>query len=197
MTDERDPVLGRAIDTLREMPDVDRATIDRVVAAAASARMTPVDDVPLLAPPPRRGVRAWIVGVVAAAAVFAGFMLRGAIATSSSDDVGVRGASPQRLQAVRSTAEQKSLPIMQQFVFNSRNAHRVSVVGDFNGWNPANAPMAQSPDGEWSTTIPVLPGRHIFGFMIDDSIFMLDPRAPKARDPDLGTDGSVVIVGRP
>jgi len=28
-------------------------------------------------------------------------------------------------------------------------------------------------------------------------LFTLDPRAPKVRDADLGTDGSVVIVGRP
>jgi hypothetical protein len=30
-----------------------------------------------------------------------------------------------------------------------------------------------------------------------DSVFTLDPRAPKVRDPDLGSEGSVIIVGRP
>jgi len=43
----------------------------------------------------------------------------------------------------------------------------------------------------------MFPGRHIYGFMIDDSVLMLDPRALKTRDPDLGTDGSVRMVGRP
>jgi hypothetical protein len=33
--------------------------------------------------------------------------------------------------------------------------------------------------------------------MVDDSVFTLDPRAQKARDPDLGTEGSVRMVGRP
>jgi hypothetical protein len=33
--------------------------------------------------------------------------------------------------------------------------------------------------------------------MVNDSIFTLDPRATKTRDPDLGGDGSVRIVGRP
>jgi hypothetical protein len=58
--------------------------------------------------------------------------------------------------------------------------------------------MTRSPDGDlWSITIPVTPGRHTYGFMIDDTVFVLDPRAPKSRDPDLGVEGSVMIVGRP
>jgi len=28
-------------------------------------------------------------------------------------------------------------------------------------------------------------------------MFTLDPRASKTRDPDLGVEGSVIIVGRP
>ena len=73
-----------------------------------------------------------------------------------------------------------------------------SVVGDFNNWNPTAAPMTRSSDGAlWSAIVPILPGRHMYGFMVDDSIFVLDPRAQKARDPDLGTEGSVRMVGRP
>jgi hypothetical protein len=33
--------------------------------------------------------------------------------------------------------------------------------------------------------------------MIDDTVFTLDPRAPKTRDPALGVDASVVMVGKP
>jgi hypothetical protein len=33
--------------------------------------------------------------------------------------------------------------------------------------------------------------------MVDDSVLTLDPRKPKARDPDLGNEGSVLMVGRP
>lgn len=89
-------------------------------------------------------------------------------------------------------------PIPSQFVLRSSTARRVSVVGDFNHWNPDSAPMTRSPDGDlWSITIPVAPGRHMYAFMIDDTVFTVDPRAPKTRDPDLGVDGSVIIVGRP
>ena len=61
-----------------------------------------------------------------------------------------------------------------------------------------NGAMGRSSDGTtWSIIIPMYPGRHVYGFMVDDSLFTLDPRAPKVRDADLGTEGSVVIVGRP
>jgi 1,4-alpha-glucan branching enzyme len=96
------------------------------------------------------------------------------------------------------SSESDSRPIPQQFVFDNVRAHRVSVVGDFNTWNPTSAAMTRSSDGRlWSVIIPIYPGRHIYGFMVDDSVFTLDPRAPKVRDADLGTEGSVVIVGRP
>jgi hypothetical protein len=42
-----------------------------------------------------------------------------------------------------------------------------------------------------------MPGRHVYAFMVDDSLLVLDPRAPKSRDPDLGAEGSIRIVGRP
>jgi len=32
---------------------------------------------------------------------------------------------------------------------------------------------------------------------VDDTLFVLDPRAPKARDPEFGAEGSVMLVGRP
>jgi hypothetical protein len=39
----------------------------------------------------------------------------------------------------------------------------------------------------------------MYRFMVDDSTFTLDPdaRVARARDPDLGVEVSVVIVGRP
>jgi hypothetical protein len=58
--------------------------------------------------------------------------------------------------------------------------------------------MKRASDGDlWSVTVPIVPGRHTYGFMVDDSVLVLDPRAPTVRDPDLGAKGSVIIVGRP
>jgi hypothetical protein len=200
MTAERDPLLDRAIDELRALPPVDRAAVERVVAAAAAARVTPADDDVLPARGARRGARWWVTGVVAAAAVIVGFMLHDTVRHRGASGPVVAVAAP-AMRPVSATPEVAALdavPIAQQFVFNSRTAHRVSVVGDFNGWDPQRAPMTRSPDGDlWSATIPILPGRHTFGYMVDDSLFELDPRMPSARDPDLGTQGSVIIVGRP
>src|SRR4051812_4884809 len=195
MTGERDPLLDRAIDALRAMPSVERAAIDRAVRAAASARVSPADDDVLLPARPPRRMRTWWLAAAAAAAVLIGAVLwRG---TMRDGERGAPNATVDiAMRPVAATAE--ALPIARQFVFNARTAHSVALVGDFNGWNPTSAPMSRSADGNlWSVTVPILPGRHTFGYMVDDSVFTLDPRMPKARDPDLGTEGSVVIVGRP
>lgn len=198
---DNDPLVRRAIDELRQLPAVDAAAVRRVVAVAAAARVAPADEpVPLTSARGRLGPVWSVVGIAAAAAI-AGFIARGALTSRASEAprAGLPVASPGPIVPVRNAAsEREAMPIPQQFVFEHRDAHRISVVGDFNRWNPASAPMTRSPDGTtWSVIVPILPGRHIFGFMVDDSVFTLDPRAPQVRDPDLGSAGSVVIVGRP
>lgn len=195
MTDPRDPLLERAIEELRRLPEVERAAIDRVTAAAAASRLSAADDDLLTSPTHSRAAWLWVTGAVAAA-IIATFVLRSGVRRSDISAASSPVSAPP-VRSVTATAADRALPIAQQFVLNDRAAHTVSVVGDFNGWNPKSAPMTRSPGGEWSTIVPVVPGRHTFGYMVDDSIFVLDPRMPKTRDPDLGTDGSIVIVGRP
>jgi hypothetical protein len=204
---ERDPVVRRAIDELRRLPSVEPGAVRRVVAAAAAARVAPAVDEPVAPLESTRRVRVSILIGVAAAAAFVGFSIRGAwthepaqgqTATFASTTDAASSATTS-LRAVASSPND-ALPIPQQFVIHSNTAHRVSVVGDFNRWNPESAPMTRSPNSAlWSVTIPILPGRHMYGFIVDDSTFTLDPdpRFPKARDSDLGVEGSVVIVGRP
>jgi hypothetical protein len=58
--------------------------------------------------------------------------------------------------------------------------------------------MARAADGDlWSVTVPIVPGRHMYAFMVNDSAFVLDPREPTGRDADLGVKASVIIVSRP
>ncbi|HSQ30578.1 MAG TPA: hypothetical protein VLN49_12045 [Gemmatimonadaceae bacterium] len=202
-----DPIVDRAIDELRRLPVVDDLAVRRIVTAAAARRDSADSEVPAAIGRRARTVRPWIAIGLATAAAAAGFMVRGAwssgsAASDASSTVAAvaPSATPISAQGMLAAAgvAPDMAPIPQQFVLRSDAAHRVSVVGDFNGWNPANAPMTRSPDGDlWSITIPVAPGRHTYGFMIDDTVFVLDPRAPKTRDPDLGADGSVRIVGRP
>jgi 1,4-alpha-glucan branching enzyme len=83
-------------------------------------------------------------------------------------------------------------------VFRAPEARGVSVVGDFNGWNArADAMTRDSASGLWSGTIMVRPGRHVYAFVVDDSVWARDPRTPEAADADFGRPGSVLLVGRP
>jgi len=200
---ERDPVLRRALDELRKLPPADVGAMRRVVNAAAAARVTPFDSDPgILTPRRGRSVRVWMVVGIAAASAFVGFALRGAW-TSRSHLASTAAAlsAPSTVPSIVRTAASTELdaaPVQQPFVFNNSRAHKVFVVGDFNRWDPTATPMTRSSDGElWSTVIPVVPGRHMYAFMVDDSLFTLDPNAPKTRDPDLGAEGSIIIVGRP
>jgi 1,4-alpha-glucan branching enzyme len=85
-----------------------------------------------------------------------------------------------------------------QFVLDAPRAARVALVGAFNGWNAAATPLARvSSSGLWTVTVPLTPGRHTYAFMVDDSAWTLDPRAPAAQDADFGTPSSVVLVGTP
>ncbi len=200
---EQDPMLRRAIEELRALPPANEDAIRRVVAAAAAARLAPADEPVVMDRRSGRSVRMWSALGMAAAAAIIGFVARGAWTSRSPASIAVdavppASVTPQPALRSASSSAAESGPILQQFVFNDVGAHRVAVVGDFNKWNPQNAQMTRTPDGaSWSTIIPIVPGRHIYGFMVDDSVFVLDPRAPKMRDADLGTEGSVVIVGRP
>lgn len=201
---DRDRVVQRAVDELRNLPRTDPAVIARVVAAAGAARVSPADAETTVEFDRARKTRRWMLVGVAAVAAFAGFGLsraRGSFTPTAA--IAPQAASVAsttqslELQPVASNAAD-ALPLSKQFVFHRRGARNVSVVGDFNRWNPESARMTRAADGDlWSITVPVLPGRHMYGFMVDDSLFVLDPREPTGRDADLGVEASVIIVGRP
>jgi 1,4-alpha-glucan branching enzyme len=74
----------------------------------------------------------------------------------------------------------------------------VHVVGDFNEWDKEQAAMVRdSASGLWSATLMVRPGRHVYAFVVNDSIWRRDPRAAAAPDADFGRPGSVLLVTRP
>lgn len=200
MTDpvKQDPIVARAIDELRALPSSDVAARRRIVDAAAAARVTPADVDMIPVPSRYRRVRLWTLGSVAAAAAVAGLVFSNLRRESlGGPRVATTSGAPAGLQPV-ANAGTDALPAPRQFVFTSRGAHSVSVVGDFNGWNPSRTPMTRAGGGDlWSVTIPLAPGRHMYGYMVDDSVLVLDPRAPKARDADLGAVGSVIVVGKP
>ena len=204
---ERDHVLRRAVQTLSQLPALEADKVRGVVEAAAAQRLMPAADDPASDAPMFVGsaARRWKVAgfaTLVAAAAIVGFFVRGSLvrptpsAPVASNVLAPSGGAPVRAAV---NTDQDVMPIPQQFVFRSATARRVSVVGDFNGWSAARTPMTREAGGDlWSVTIPIVPGRHMYGFMVD-STFTLDPdaRVARARDPDLGVEGSIVIVGRP
>jgi hypothetical protein len=84
-----------------------------------------------------------------------------------------------------------------QFVLVARDARKVAVVGDFNGWDASHVAYQakHSGGGVWSVTAPVPTGHHRYSFVVDDSVWMADPAAPRAIDKDFGLPNSAIVVG--
>jgi hypothetical protein len=81
-----------------------------------------------------------------------------------------------------------------QFVLVAPKAASVSLVGDFNDWDPARSPM-RTAHGVWATVVPLAPGRYRYAFLVNGVEWRADPGAPAAIDDEFGTPSSVVTVG--
>jgi hypothetical protein len=85
--------------------------------------------------------------------------------------------------------------ILVSFTFDGASATRVAVVGEFNAWDARSHPMTRSSDGRWRVELPVLPGRHTYAFVVNDSTWTADPDAPRAPERWYGDPRSVLVVG--
>lgn len=205
MVDHTDETLRHAIDVLRELPPLDDDAVARISTAAAAARARDLagDSRDVLPLRPRLLSLRTAIGIAAAAAVV-GFLARAGIdrrgATTERTATGPAGSSSAAdVRAVAANPAQLELaPVQQQFVLEKRDARSVSLVGDFNGWGAQPIHLERAPGSSvWSVSVSLVPGRHGYAFMVDDSVWTPDPRAPRAKDADFGVAGSVVIVGRP
>lgn len=76
---------------------------------------------------------------------------------------------------MRAFAYQKPLRAI-NFICHAPEAKTVSLVGDFNEWNPAALPMKQMPDRSWLLTVELKHGHHRYAFLVD-GVLTLDPHA--------------------
>jgi hypothetical protein len=105
-------------------------------------------------------------------------------------------ASPE--SAPRTAARAAAGSPIVQFGFVAPHASSVALVGDFNNWDPKATPLrAASTGGVWSVEIPVRPGRHLYAFVVDGTIWRPDPAAPKATGEDFGEPNSALTVADP
>lgn len=151
----------------------------------------------------KRALDAWRIpalsglgaSAIAAAALLIGFVSRGAVSPNSAAEPTVAsGPATGEYPVTLATNEGAERLVPTQFVFESTEAKRVSVVGEFNDWEVDELPMTRVRDGVWTTTVPLAPGRHVYAFVVDGTLLVADPRAPKSGDADYGREGSVVMV---
>lgn len=201
MVDDRDELIERIRAVLREPPAVDASAKARVLIAVAAERER--DREPARRKLPSRPAR-WLAAsasLLAAAALVTWFGRQSPsparVAALAPEGVAAPltpGGAAVSMATVRTADAAALRPV--QLVFREPSAHRVSVVGDFTDWDANQAPMTRdSASGLWSVSLALRPGRHVYAFLVDDTLWVQDPRAMEARDADFGRPGSVLLVG--
>jgi len=79
------------------------------------------------------------------------------------------------------------------FICAAPQAESVSLVGDFNNWDPSANPMKQMPDKNWLLRVELKHGHHRYAFMVDGHL-TLDPRSQGVTRNDKGERVSLVPV---
>jgi hypothetical protein len=80
------------------------------------------------------------------------------------------------------------------FVLKAPHAARVTVVGDFNDWDPTATPLHRAGDNAWWAVVRLPAGRYHYAFVVDGSRWVTDPSAPRDADEDFGHASSVVTI---
>lgn len=89
------------------------------------------------------------------------------------------------------SGKQMAKPV--NFFHKNPDAHAVSLLGDFNRWNPDSHPMRRQPDGCWFLQVPLTHGHHRYLFLVD-GVPIHDPRATGTTQLDDSSRASVMAV---
>ncbi len=134
------------------------------------------------------------LGGLAAAAAIGGVAVFGALQFNKNGAAPFAG-SPVALVPVADVAvDVMNIPQNVQFYFASPASRSVSVIGQFNDWDPTTNPMIYDEmNGAWTVTIPLLPGRHQYQFLVNGVDHVTDPTAPEVTS-DFSSANSVKTV---
>jgi 1,4-alpha-glucan branching enzyme len=81
------------------------------------------------------------------------------------------------------------------FVFHDDAAERVSLAGDFNGWDPLATPLKRNDSGLWSTEIAITAtGRLEYKFIVDGRRWLEDPSNGMKTPDNHGGLNSVLVI---
>ena len=154
----------------------------RYTAWARALRPRTITVSPLLS-----GIAAALLFAVALSAGHAIGALRASRAPSARSEVATGTNSTGRSAARRAV----------QFVLVAPTARKVQVVGDFNDWDASHEEYRAQHrgGGVWSVTATIPEGHHRYSFVVDDSLWVTDPSAPRILDDDYGMPNSALVVG--
>lgn len=98
------------------------------------------------------------------------------------------------VNAIADTAPEERVPV--RFVYVSKDAREVRLVGDFDGWGERRIRLDRSPvQGVYEATVMLPPGEHQYMFVIDGERWVADPLARRTRSDGFGMENSVVEIG--
>lgn len=130
-----------------------------------------------------------VYGLAAAAVLafvtfYGGALLGGAI---------LPGAAPDPAPAALAPAHAPAGPIYVQFRLEAGAASDVALAGSFSDWQPTHG-MQQSADGVWTILVPLPPGVHDYGFIVDGDHWVSDPYAPQVDDGFGGVNSRLTVL---
>jgi glycosidase len=74
--------------------------------------------------------------------------------------------------------------------------HRVVVAGDFNSWSQTSDPMTRSDNGDYTVSVEMTEGVHLYKFLVDGK-WTMDPHSDRELEQSDGFGGknSAVMIG--
>lgn len=201
--DELDPFLEGIALELKRPVQIDPAFDARVMAALEP------DVIPMPGTRTREVSRPWLLrprtfqltplSGLAAAAALTGIAAMGMWKVRHPGDaVTVAPGSPAlELTPVANTgapAPNALMPVT--FMITAPDARSVALVGDFNGWDPAQTPLTKysERDGVWTAHVALPAGQYQYQYLVDGERRILDPVAPQSAKSEFGDANSVVTV---
>lgn len=198
--EEFDPFIAEIARELKRPVALD-ARFDARVMAALEPAVIPITVHRSTARPWYRRTFSFSVSQVAglaAAAALVGVIAMNVMKTGTPQDaaMAVRADSELTVRPVAEVLADENAAVQQQFILVAPSASSVSLVGDFSDWDASRFKMERvSPDGAWSITLPLVPGRYEYQFEVDGKLRVTDPTRPQSSS-EFGSANSVVTVER-
>lgn len=169
-----------------------RADLRALAAEPARPPRLDLDALARSAPPPRRRapVAGWSIAAAAAAllAVGAWWALGG---SGGAEERPAERAPAVAHEFPSTVPAAPEAPI--SFRIDAPNAARVTVAGDFNGWQPEALTMTRAPDGAWLARASLPPGRYAYMYIVDGQ-WTTPPDAARTQDDGFGSQNAIIDI---